>query len=251
MNKKISGKKEYQFSLAMEVKKISEKTVNEEIEKIAEDEVFKRVKGYPRYFISNYGRAVSVCSGKPEIIKQHIRGRLNPYCYINARRYYGKTRKEKKLYIHQLVAFAFCYNPLKGFNIKNIDVHHLDGDRLNNKASNLMILPRNIHKLIETFPANQKFIVGGVGETTDIQEFFNMLDKLLPNIERPIIYKIFRNLKLHSKKHPLTTPVLVRLIDNDTKVESVAFVYRGENKQDYVNYLEAVEIFKQIVEEQN
>lgn len=100
-----------------------------------ESEQWRAVEGYPKYEVSNLGRVVS------------NRGELTParlpkgYLVVNL----SKNGKWKHHYIHRLVATAFIPNP------KNKPtVNHIDGDKNNNRVSNLewaTYLENNLHAI--------------------------------------------------------------------------------------------------------
>lgn len=87
-------------------------------------ETWKNVNGL--YEVSNNGTVRNLKTGRT----------LMPYkdsgCNVQVGIYNGKG-KRVKTFVHKLVAKAFVPNPN---NYKN--VHHLDGNPLNNKAENLM-----------------------------------------------------------------------------------------------------------------
>jgi len=91
---------------------------------IKEGEIWKSVNGYDdKYEISNLGRV------RTNVYKRC----LTPYIEKN---YYSikfrKNNKHKRYRVHRLVATHFIENP----NQKKI-VRHIDGNKSNNKASNL------------------------------------------------------------------------------------------------------------------
>jgi hypothetical protein len=100
-------------------------------------ERWKDVKGYNgSYQISNYGRVKSIArlvknkTGLrvvPEIILSHG---INEYGYAYVILF--KLNTGRPFRVNRLVAKAFIRNPL---NKK--EVNHLDGDRLNNRKTNL------------------------------------------------------------------------------------------------------------------
>lgn len=88
-------------------------------------EVWKDIKGYEGYQISNYGR---VWSAKSQRI---LKGGINNsgYHFVQMKAKNGKFKRE---YIHRLVAMAFIPNP------DNLpQVNHKDEDKANNNVENL------------------------------------------------------------------------------------------------------------------
>lgn len=92
---------------------------------------WRKVRGFEsRYSVSDDGRVYT-----------HVKNReLNSYISRNGYEYVGfkyKGRKYNKA-VHRLVAEAFC----KGYS-EELDVHHIDADRLNNNSSNLQWVTRS------------------------------------------------------------------------------------------------------------
>lgn len=89
-------------------------------------EIWKKVKGYPNYKISNLGRVKSFTKTKPFIMKK----RIDKYGY--ERLMLSKDGKAKPFRVHRLVAVAFIKNT------KNYPcVNHIDGNKSNNNKQNL------------------------------------------------------------------------------------------------------------------
>ena len=85
----------------------------------------KKIPGYPNYMINKSGELFSVKTGTPVKIKGGVcRG------YAHAKLSDGK--RVRNVLLHRLVAEAFLTKP-RGKDI----VNHIDGDKLNNKLSNL------------------------------------------------------------------------------------------------------------------
>lgn len=93
----------------------------------SETEVFVDIEN-THYQISNYGRIKNKETGR--INNYHVKNNMG---YIRAVLYDGTGHKTKYL-VHRLVANAFIPNPDPK---KKIQVNHKDGDRTNNKATNL------------------------------------------------------------------------------------------------------------------
>jgi hypothetical protein len=93
-------------------------------------EEWRGVPGYPSYRVSSLGRVVSLRPWRglpvPRELAAGISGPGYRMVYLTAG---GRGRH---LYVHQLVAAAF-----HGPRPEGMEVRHLDGNRLNNAASNL------------------------------------------------------------------------------------------------------------------
>lgn len=92
-----------------------------------EKEIWKDVVGYDgNYKVSNFGRVISFKYNEIKEIKSYVSN--NGYCIVDL--YLNSERKH--FLVHRLVAVAFVENPE---NKHFID--HIDGNPLNNSASNL------------------------------------------------------------------------------------------------------------------
>lgn len=104
-------------------------------------EIWKQVKQFPRYYISNKGRVKSkVKKGKDIILKQTTTDR--GYKTV---RLYNKTAadgfpKVRNLRVSRLVAEYF----LQDFEASK-EVHHINRNRADNRAENLQCLTRFQH----------------------------------------------------------------------------------------------------------
>lgn len=101
------------------------------------DEIWKVIDNTDgNYLVSNYGRVKSYCDYKAKIIKEQITSK--GYIRVAIVQYGKKMNK----YAHKLVAEAFLERPTDN---KEYQVHHLDSQQRNNKASNLKYLSIEEH----------------------------------------------------------------------------------------------------------
>lgn len=100
-----------------------------------ENEVWKEIPNFDgRYYISNYGRILSLCNDGYKLLKPFICG--SGYRYVDLRR----NNQDVKSRVNRLVAQAFLTseNP-------NCEVHHKDMNKQNDCVDNLEFLPKNKH----------------------------------------------------------------------------------------------------------
>ena len=90
-------------------------------------EIWRSIKGYSGYEVSNLGRVRSFKFNKVRI-KDLITNKLTGYITV----YLYKHNKMKNIAVHRLVAMVFIPNPEN-----KPQVNHIDGDKTNNKVDNL------------------------------------------------------------------------------------------------------------------
>lgn len=95
----------------------------QQLEILMNIEIWKTIKDFPNYKISNRARVRNITSGK--IVKQTVN--RGYYCV-----HLSNTIKEYFCTVHRLVALTFIQNP---FDKQCVD--HIDRDKLNNDVSNL------------------------------------------------------------------------------------------------------------------
>jgi hypothetical protein len=88
--------------------------------------IWKDCKGYSNYEVSNAGFVRNKKTSR--ILKQHIE--KQGYCSVKP---VSDTGKQINVRVHRLVAEAFCKKKSRWNNV----VDHIDGNKQNNKFSNL------------------------------------------------------------------------------------------------------------------
>ena len=98
-------------------------------------EIFKDIKGYPGYQISNFGRVWSSKSQK------YLAGVPNNAGYLQVKMIAANGKRKNEL-IHRLVALHFVDNP-----DNKPEVDHIDRNRQNNNSDNLRWLTKSENNL--------------------------------------------------------------------------------------------------------
>ena len=148
--------------------KLDEKLLEKaDISKLHNDEIFVEHPEYPEYFVSQYGRIVSLKWGKVTLIKRNTVGPKD--C-----QYLGCTLSENgikvSITVHRAVADVFCPNFWKSKKKLNLQAHHIDGDHFNNDYRNLILLPKKLHDEIHKI---RKIVLFKDGQ---IIPYLNVLD---------------------------------------------------------------------------
>ena len=98
-------------------------------------EIWKPVSGYEFYEVSNLGRVKSLPRNNTRggILKTYIH-KVNGYVYAGL----CKNNKSKTMRVHRMVMEAFnpCVQKKSGYDV-NWTIDHIDGDKTNNRLSNL------------------------------------------------------------------------------------------------------------------
>lgn len=93
------------------------------------NEIWKPIRDFSTYAISNYGRVKNIRTGRI----MHLSETTGGYLQISLRkdgRYYDKR-------VHRLVAYAFLSNEYDNYELASLEVNHIDGDKKNNHVDNL------------------------------------------------------------------------------------------------------------------
>ena len=123
-------------------------------------EEWRDIDGYEGlYQVSNIGRAKSVervvmrSNGRPHTVKERIlKPAKNSRKYLNV--FLWKDGVGESKAIHKLVAQAFIANP-NGYT----DVHHINGNKTDNRAENLEWIDRGEHHALHNKEIHNKRVV--------------------------------------------------------------------------------------------
>lgn len=113
-------------------------------------EEWKKIEEFPRYQISNLGRVKSLI-GKDKILKP-FKCSQGGYLSVRLCRTTGIKGKYSTKYfvVHRLVAKHFCEN-----YGEEIEVHHINSNREDNRAENLLCLTKQEHIKLHRKERNQ------------------------------------------------------------------------------------------------
>lgn len=116
-------------------------------------EIWKQVENFPNYMISNKGGFKNIKTKKN--IKPHV---SNTGYYVCSMSDKGKVSSSN---IHTLVAKAFLENPNPSLYT---EVHHIDGDKLNNNVDNLKWVTRaeNLGKAKSEFQVLRTYLLNSL-----------------------------------------------------------------------------------------
>lgn len=134
------------------------------IGKLDESEIFVEHPEYKKYYVSQYGRVISLKRNGVKLLGAFIGGQPDRQ-YM----YYGFTQdgETKTIGMHRAVADTFCPNFWKN---KHLEAHHIDGDKMNNNYRNLILLTTELHSAIHKI---KKIVLLADGQ---IREYRNPLD---------------------------------------------------------------------------
>lgn len=140
-------------------------------------EHWKEIKGYPGYYISDYGRIKSFKKGKAKILKP--RKRKNGYLDVNL----CNDGQKKKFLIHRLIAEAFLLNPEN-----KPEINHKNGVKTDNHVKNLEWVSKSENELHAYRIGLKKGLKGEKhprSKLTDneVEEILQMLDAGVPQRE--------------------------------------------------------------------
>lgn len=96
-----------------------------------QEEIFKEIPGYEKYYASNFGNIKSLKQNKERILKPN--DNTQGYLYVNL----SKNNISKSKMVHVLIAITFLDHKPDGTH--KIVVDHIDNNKSNNNLSNLRL----------------------------------------------------------------------------------------------------------------
>lgn len=138
---------------------------NAGIEKLEPSEIFVEHPEYEGYYISQFGRAVSLKRKQVKLLGAFIGGQPDrQYLYYG----FSAGSEAKTIGVHRAVADIFTPNFWK--KADRLEAHHIDGNKLKNHFRNLMLLTPVLHGAIHKI---KKIVLLDNGKIT---EYKNPLD---------------------------------------------------------------------------
>jgi hypothetical protein len=137
------------------------------IEKLDDAELFVEHPNCKDYYVSQYGRVISLKRKSAALLGAFLGGRSDRQ-YL----YYGFSEGDKQtISAHRAVADVYCPNFWKPGC--KLEAHHIDGNHMHNDYRNLILLPPILHKAIHKI---KKIVLFKDGK---IIEYKNPLDLVL------------------------------------------------------------------------
>jgi len=112
-------------------------------------EVWKKIKDYPNYEISNLGNVKSLYFDK----EKYLKGTKNSTGYLTVKLWSNKIPKTKN--IHQLVTESFLNHTPCGYKLV---VNHIDFNKLNNRLDNLEIVTQRENSNKKHINSSSKYV---------------------------------------------------------------------------------------------
>lgn len=103
------------------------------------DEIFVRHPDYENYYISQFGRVISMSYDKPKFLGLFQGGLKMEYLYFKA----SEQGETHTISVHNAVARVFCPNFWKDVPLQ---AHHLNKNTTDNYYRNLILLPVKLHR---------------------------------------------------------------------------------------------------------
>lgn len=211
-NKQTKNKKRFNYRIQNN-QKLDLGTIGLQIKLLGRDEKFVSIVGFPDYWISNYGRAISHKRNKCNL----LRPQLNGSGYLQ----YSLCRAKivEQIAAHRLVAEAFC----KGFDpdFRN-EAHHRNHVKTDNYYKNLMWVNKIHHSYLDR--NCELYFMNNYcnSEFTPIQDLVNIADKIGVDL-RLISYK------LKEKPDEVIGDMEVYTFDSDGKFDYYIGIIRPQS----------------------
>lgn len=142
-----------------------------------ENEIFVRHPDYENYYISQFGRVISMSYDKPKFLGLFQGGAKMEYLFFTA----SEQGETHTISVHNAVAKVFCPNFWEDVPLQ---AHHLNKNTTDNYYRNLILLPLKLHRACDKI---KKMVLLKDGKIIPVNNPLDLLETTGLTLEKIII----------------------------------------------------------------
>lgn len=119
-----------------------QKALDRDGQTLSTGEIFVRHPDFENYYVSNYGRIISIAWDSPKFLGLFLGGINCSYLYCT----FSEDGEKHTIGVHRAVAQTFCPN---FWDNEKVQAHHVNKITTDNNYRNLILLPPKLHKACE------------------------------------------------------------------------------------------------------